>query len=77
MMIAMETIYVALLNEGVDVWRPVEATAEENGIFRLSPDEPDASEEWEFAPGSRVRCELRDLGNGPVPVACLILGRHS
>ena len=69
MFFAMETIYVALLNEGVDVWRPVEATTEGDAVFRLARIQSDASEEWEFAPGSRVRCEVRDLGDGPVLVA--------
>lgn len=58
-----DTIYVALLDEGIDVWRPVEAE-------RLSADtylivdqdyEPEV-ERWEFEPGTIVRCrkEKRD-----------------
>jgi hypothetical protein len=52
-----DTIYVALLDEGIDVWRPVEAQ-------RLSPDtwliveqDYDADvERWEFEAGPAVRC---------------------
>jgi hypothetical protein len=52
-----DTIYVALLDEGIDVWRPVEAE-------RISPDtylivdrayDP-RTERWEFEPGTVVRC---------------------
>lgn len=52
------TIYVRLLDEGVDVWRPVEAEEEEHGAFRLPTSAPE-DEAWEFRPGSRVICEYR------------------
>jgi hypothetical protein len=55
------TIYVELLDEGVTVYRPVEATPESDGSFRL-PDSAPADERWRFAPGSRVVCELQDIG---------------
>ena len=32
----MATIYLALKDEGVDVWRPVEATDQGGGIYRIS-----------------------------------------
>jgi hypothetical protein len=58
-----DTIYVALLDEGIDVWRPVEAQ-------RLSPDRylivdqgyDPGIERWEFQPGTVVTCrtEQRD-----------------
>jgi hypothetical protein len=65
----VQTIYVALRDEGVDVWRPVEATAEGDSVFRISEEVPSSDEEWEFAPGSRVRCEMRDLSDGPALIA--------
>jgi hypothetical protein len=65
----METIYVALRNEGVEVWRPVQATSEGNSIFQIGSAESDPGEKWEFAPGSRVRCELRELSDGQALVA--------
>ena len=52
------TIYVELLDEGVEVWRPVEGEAIESGLYRL-PSEPPADEVWAFPPGSIVRCERR------------------
>jgi hypothetical protein len=58
---ALTTVFVELLNEGVDVWRPVEAECEEEGVARL-PDEAPEGEWWAFPPGARVRCERRDIG---------------
>jgi hypothetical protein len=57
-----ETIYVELLDEGVTVFRPVTAAGQRDGSFELPLSLPD--ERWAFPPGSRVECELRDLGEG-------------
>jgi hypothetical protein len=54
------TIYVDLLDEAVDVWRPVEATVEADGAYQLPPHAP-SEERWQFPPGSRVRCETKRL----------------
>ena len=56
------TIYVALLNEGTPCWRPVEAVALGDGIFRIAGVSPDG-EDWEFQPGDVVRCESHDFGD--------------
>lgn len=69
MMEGMTTIYVALMDEGVDVWRPVEAVSEGESIYRLADDAAPADEAWEFSPGSHVRCEWRELSDGVVLVA--------
>ena len=65
----MATIYVALADEGVDVWRPVEATHEGESIYRIDDAPTPDTEACEFPPGARVRCERRELGDGPVLVA--------
>ena len=56
----MNTIYVRLLNEGTDVWRPVEARLlnESDHIYEITPllDYHSLDEEWQFLPGSRVKC---------------------
>ena len=70
---ATQTIHIELLDEGVGVWRPVEAEAETEDIFRLPPTAPEG-EVWRFAPGSRVRCEWRDdLSDGAALVAVELL----
>jgi hypothetical protein len=62
------TVYVELLDEGVDVWRPVEAEREDDGVVRLHSDAPEG-ETWAFPPGSRVQCERRDIGLVAVALA--------
>jgi hypothetical protein len=64
-------IYVELLNEAVETWRPVAAIPEESGVYRL-PDEQNEDEAWAFPPGSRVRCEARELSGGLAQVACAL-----
>jgi hypothetical protein len=61
--IATQTVYVELVDEGVDMWRPVEAIPEGDDTFRLPNQAPDG-EEWRFPPGSIVRCELRAFAHG-------------
>ena len=63
-----QTVYVELLDEGVDSWRPVRAMKEGPGVFRLHGEPPD-DERWAFEPGSLVRCEQRQLSDGPALVA--------
>lgn len=64
------TVYVALLNEGVDVWRPVEGLAVDGGYQLIAPHDYDPSlEDWAYPPGSNVRCEMKQLSGGNVLVA--------
>ena len=66
-----ETIYVALLDEGVDVWRPVPAHRVDGDTYViLRPDSYDPSDEsWEFPPGSVVKCRLRQTREGSILAA--------
>jgi hypothetical protein len=59
----MELIYVKLLDEGVDVWRPAEAIKIDVNIYRLCGPVPDG-EVWKFQPGTHVRCEERWFSGG-------------
>jgi hypothetical protein len=59
----MVTIYMPLLNEGTDVWRPVEATLQAPGTYRVQG-EMDEEEEWAFPPGSLVHCEWKTFSDG-------------
>jgi len=66
----VSTIYLALLDEGIDVWRPVQATELASGLYQIVSDNVDPSDErWEFSAGSKVRCELRSLSGGTYLVA--------
>ena len=61
----LQRIYVALLNEGTDVWRPVDAIPLGNDLF-LIPKETaiPEDEEWEFRPGQEVRCRQLTFSDG-------------
>ena len=65
------TIYVALLSEGTDAWRPTQAEPLGDGTYRLlaTPTYDRDDEEWEFPPGSVVRAALRRLSGGDRLVA--------
>jgi hypothetical protein len=67
------TIYIELLDEGVQAWRPVSAIHEGGCVYRLPQRRPPemTGEVWAFPPGSLVVCEVRDFSDneGPVPVA--------
>jgi hypothetical protein len=59
-----ETIYIELLDEGVEVWRPVKAERRQDGLFRLLSGPPDETEAWKFPKGSVVRCEEKTFSGG-------------
>jgi hypothetical protein len=63
------TVYVELLDEDVDVWRPVAASLVRDGVYRLE-DKADDEERWAFPAGSLVRVAERELSGGRVLVAC-------
>ncbi len=59
---AIETIYVALLDEPAGTWRPVQAAPRAGGLyFILSKNDDPESEQWQFPSGGLVRCEARRL----------------
>jgi hypothetical protein len=59
----MATIYMPLLNDGTDVWRPVEVTPLQSALYRVEGEMP-SNEEWEFAPGTIVQCEWKKFSDG-------------
>ena len=60
-------IFVALVDEGTDVWRPVKARPLGEDLFRIVGVEGDVSDEtWQFPPGAIVRCERRQFSDGLV-----------
>ena len=64
------TIYVYLVDEGTDVWRPVEAGFVKDGVYQINPSciIPE-TETWQFGPGDIVRCEQKRLSVGKHLVA--------
>ena len=57
------SVYVALLEEGIDVWRPVAARHVRDDEYQLGGPVPDG-EVWQFQPGEVVRCETRRFPDG-------------
>jgi hypothetical protein len=65
-----ETIYVYLLDEGVDCWRPVDAAREGENQYRIvSANRDPSDEQWEFVSGDLVVCERRTLSGSEALVA--------
>ena len=58
-------IYVALKEEGTEVWKPVEASEIENGIYKIVSENITPEEElWEFNAGDLVRCVDKKFSDG-------------
>jgi hypothetical protein len=62
------TIYVALQEEGVPCWRPVEAQELPDGSFLILDHRPE-DERWEFDFGDIVQCKQRQFQTGSGLVA--------
>ena len=64
-------LYIPLLNEGTDVLRPATGTFVGPDVVRVEAPadyDPDI-EEWEFPPGSEVRCVAEFRGGDQILVA--------
>ena len=63
-------IYIALLDEGVDVWRPVQAEHLRGNVYRILGQSYDRSIEcWQFEPGDVVLCEMVESSDGRILAA--------
>jgi hypothetical protein len=62
-----EEIFVSLLDEGVDVWRPVRAVHLHGNVYRIADQSYDNEvETWQFVPGDEVFCEMIDSNDGRI-----------
>lgn len=57
-------IYIALVDEGTDVWRPVSADLVDENVYRIVGSPPDGTETWQFMPGDTVRCKHQAFAGG-------------
>jgi hypothetical protein len=64
----ISTIYVKLVDEGTEVWRPVSAIRRKDNIFVIASQSVPADEKWEFLPGDVVVVEDRLDANGSYAV---------
>ena len=66
-------IFIRLLDEPVDAWRPVQAIEMGVGHYRIVSErsfEP-ADEHWEFTTGDIVRVRERDFGDNRVELVAV------
>jgi len=63
--LSIETIYVKLLDEGVDVYRPVKAEKIGDNLYKIIDDSEkaynDFLEKWEYKTGDIVKCAYKEL----------------
>jgi hypothetical protein len=65
-----DTIYVALLDEGIDLWRPVEAERLASDRYLIVDQSYDrGTERWGFEPGTVVRCRKENRDGQHILVA--------
>ncbi|HEY4196658.1 MAG TPA: hypothetical protein VGM63_14040 [Mucilaginibacter sp.] len=67
----VKTIYIKLLDEGVDVYRPVPAVEIEDNTFEIMGHDiyDPENEVWEFSPGTFVAVEKHNLNKEMALVA--------
>ena len=66
--VTLVTLHVPLLDEGTDVWRPIQAELLSENRYRVLGPMPE-DEAWEFPPDSIVSAVERELSSGPCLVA--------
>lgn len=67
-----QTIYIALLSEGVDVWRPVKATKLSENVFQIISENQNSTDEvWEFGTGDLVRCTQKVFANDEIHLVAI------
>ncbi len=63
-------IYNTLQDEGVNVWRPVDAEHVGGDVYRIRSQPYDRSvESWQFEPGDEVVCEMIASSEGRILAA--------
>jgi hypothetical protein len=67
----VERIFMPLLDEGVEVYRPVQAYHVSGDVYIVlrSADYDPSDETWEFPPGSVVVCQKRTTADGEILAA--------
>jgi hypothetical protein len=66
----MSQIFVKLMDEAVDVWKPVMAVHVRDSIYLISaPDDDSCEESWQFQPGEAVVCEQIPAEDGTMLAA--------
>jgi hypothetical protein len=65
-----DVIFVRLVDEDVDVWRPVQAVRLHDEVYRIADQIYDSDiETWEFEPNDEVVGEMIDSADGSILAA--------
>ena len=59
----IRTIFIRVLNEGSDFWRPVAAESVSESTYRIKANSESKTELWEFQPGMVVKVERRGFSD--------------
>ena len=59
----MATVFMPLLQDETDVWRPIEVTPLQGALYRVEGSMP-GDETWQFPPGSVIEIKWRKFSNG-------------
>ena len=68
----LHVIYVSLVDEGTDVWRPVSARWVSDNVYEIVTEQP-LDESWSFPTGSHVTVGARRFSEGDEGVVALAL----
>ncbi len=60
----IKNIFIYLLNEGADVWRPVKAEIIDDGKYKILDENSEVDEDWQFKPGDIVLCKEKIFSDG-------------
>ncbi len=64
-MSSLTEIFVGLLDEGIEAWRPVQAETIRDNVYRIVDQPYDREiETWQFEPGDEVVCEPTESSKG-------------
>lgn len=70
------TVFVRLIDEGTDVWRPVRATRLGETTYRIADDPVPEDEAWSFQPGDIVVVERRHGDGRDEPLIAVAQATH-
>lgn len=68
-----DIIYVYLLDEGVDSWRPIKAEFISENKYKIIVQEIPSDEIWEFQPESIVKCMTKEKDGESILIATEII----
>jgi hypothetical protein len=71
-----EVIYMPLVDQGVECWRPVHAGHLRDDIYEVEVDEEPYGEHWAFPPRAHVRCREHVFSDGHRGLLAFEMAEH-